>query len=113
MQRRTFVPASANYKSQQDIIARGFSRQTLRIDADVARALGELSHAAWTVQKDQYYETGDRYRSLNRFEAEIVEDGVDVTCVEEITSYIQLPKYNTTLGGQPREYLPLPLAIAN
>jgi hypothetical protein len=113
MQRRAFVPASANHKSQQDIIGRGFSRQTLRIDADVARALGELSHAAWTVQRDQYYETGDRYRSLNRFEAEIVEDGVDVTCVEEITSYIQLPKYNTTLGGQPREYLPLPLAIAN
>ena len=113
MQRRAFVPASANQKSQQDIIARGFSRQALCIDADVARALGELSHAAWTVRKDQYYETGDRYRSLNRFEAEIVEDGVDVSCVEEITSYIQLPKYNTTLGGQPREYFPLSSIIAN
>jgi hypothetical protein len=113
MQSRAFVPTSANDKSQQDIVARGFSRQTLRIDVDVARALGELAHAAWTVPKDQYYEAGDRFRSLNRFEAEIVKDGVNITCVEEITSYIQLRKYNTTLGDQPREYSPLPLTIAN
>jgi hypothetical protein len=113
MHRSTVVPVSANYKSQQDIVARGFSRQSLRIDVDVASALGALAHAAWTVPRDQYYEAGDRYRSLNRFEAEIVEDGVNVTCIEEITSYIQPRKYNTTLGDQPREYSPLPSAIAN
>jgi hypothetical protein len=113
MQSRAFVPTLSNYKSQRDIIARGFSRQGLHIDADVAGALGELAHAAWTVQRDQYYEAGDRYRSLNRFDAEIAKDGVNVTCLEEVTSYIQLRKYNTTLGGEPREYSPLPLTIAN
>lgn len=31
---------------------------------------------------------------------------------EESTPYVQLKKYNTTIGGQPREYAPLPPAIA-
>jgi hypothetical protein len=113
MQTRAFVPVSPNYQSRQDILSHGFSRQSLHIDVDVASALAELAHAAWTVKRDQYYEAGDRYRSLNRFEAEIVEGGVNVTCSEEITSYVQLRKYNTTLGDQPREYSPLPLTIAN
>jgi hypothetical protein len=113
MQSSVFVSVAANHKSKQDIIARGFSRQPLYVDADVASALGDLAHAAWTVPRDQYYQAGDRYRSLNRFEAEIVQDGVNVACLEEITSYIQLRKYNTTLGDQPREYFPLPLPIAN
>jgi hypothetical protein len=113
MQRSSVVSISANYKSQHDIVARGYSRQTLRVDVDVASALGALAHAAWTVPRDQYYEAGDRYRSLNRFEAEIVEDGVNLTYTKEITSYIQLRKYNTTLGDQPREYSPLPSSIAN
>lgn len=113
MQSPVLVPTPANHKSQRDINERGYSRQPLCIDADVAGALGELAHAAWTVPRDQYYQAGDRYRSLNRFEAEIVQGGVEVTCIEEITSYIQLRKYNTTLGDQPREYFPLPLTIAN
>ena len=33
--------------------------------------------------------------------------------IEESTPYAQLKKYNTTLGGQPREYAALPLAIAS
>jgi len=58
MQRRTLIPVSANSKSQQDIVVRGFSRQPLLIDVDVASALAALAHAAWTVPRDQYYEAG-------------------------------------------------------
>src|ERR1700751_739629 len=56
--------------------------------------------------------TGATFRSLNRLRAEIVEGGVKVWSSEESTPYVQLKKYNTTLGGQPREYAPLPPAIA-
>jgi hypothetical protein len=38
---------------------------------------------------------------------------VNVWPVEETTPYVQLEKYNTTLGGQPREYAPLPQSLAS
>ncbi len=63
------------------------------------------------IEKSRY-DGGDRYRSLNRLRAEIVEGDVEVWSSEERTPYVQLQKYNTTLGGQPREYAPLPWAIA-
>src|SRR5258708_12069226 len=107
-----FIPVAANARSRNDVGERGFSRQPLRVDADVARSLEELSHAAWSIPKDKYYEGGDRYRSLNRVRAEIVEGGVKVWLSEETTPYVQLKKYNTKIGGQPREYAPLPPPIA-
>lgn len=107
-----FISVETNARSRKDLIERGFSRQPLRIDEDVARTLEALSHAAWSVPRDKYYGGGDRYRSLNRLRAEIVEGGVEVWPIEESTPYVQLEKYNTTLGGQKREYAPLPQAIA-
>ena len=107
-----FIPVTPNARSRNDLIERGFTRQPLRIDEDVARSLEELSHAAWSIPRDKYYEGGDRYRSLNRVRAEIVEGGVKVWLSQETTPYVQLKKYNTTIGGQPREYAPLPPAIA-
>ena len=112
MTQDSFIPVEENAKSRNDLVQRGFSRQPLRIDIDVARALEVLAHAAWSVPKDQYYDGGDRYRSLNRLGAEVVEGGVKVWPIEESTPYVQLRKYNTTLGGQPREYAALPQAIA-
>jgi hypothetical protein len=108
----SFIPVATNARSRSDLVERGFSRQALRVDVDIARSLEALSHAAWSVPKDKYYEGGDRYRSLNRVRAEIVERGVKVWLSEESTPYVQLKKYNTTIGGQPREYAPLPPAIA-
>src|SRR5260370_17359562 len=108
----SFIPVATNARSRNDLVERGFSRQPLRVDADIARSLEALSHAAWSVPKDKYYDGGDRYRSLNRARAEIVEGGVKVWLSEESTPYVQLKKYNTTIGGQPREYAPLPPAIA-
>jgi len=67
---------------------------------------------AWSIPKDEYCDGGDRFRSLNRVRAEIVDGGVKVWSSEENTPYVQLKKYNTTLGGQPREYAPLSPAIA-
>jgi hypothetical protein len=104
----TLVSITSNERSRTDILERGFSRQPLHIDEDIARSLDALSHAAWSVPRDKYYAGGDRYRSLNRLRAEIVEGGVQVWPIEESTPYVQLEKYNTTLGGQPREYAALP-----
>src|SRR5258708_2341619 len=74
----SLIPVATNASSRNDLVERGFSRQPLRVDVDVARSLEELSHAAWSIPKDKYYEGGDRYRSLNRARAEIVEGGVKV-----------------------------------
>src|SRR6202158_1155368 len=108
----SLIPVATNVRSRNDLVERGFSRQPLRVDVDIARTLEELSHAAWSIPRDRYYAGGERYRSLSRLRAEIVEGGVKVWLSEESTPYVQLKKYNTTLGGQPREDAPLPPAIA-
>jgi hypothetical protein len=112
MSQDAFIPVEANARSRNDLVERGFSRQPLRVDEDVARALEALTHAAWSIPRDKYYEDGDRHRSLNRLRAEIVEGGVNVWPTDESTPYVQLEKYNTTLGGLPREYAPLAQVIA-
>jgi hypothetical protein len=112
MSQDSFIAIETNASTQNDLVERGFSRQPLRIDADVARTLQALADAAWSIPRDNYYDEGDRYRSLNRLRAEIVEGGVKVWSTDENTPYVQLKKYNTTLGGQQREYAPLPQAIA-
>lgn len=112
MGQHSFIPVETNTRSRNDLIERGFSRQPLRVDLEVARTLEALAHAAWSIPRDKYYDGGDRYRSLNRLRAEIVEGGVKVSSTDESTPYVQLEKYNTTLGGLPREYAPLPQSIA-
>ncbi len=112
MSHDSFIPVVNNVKSRNELIERGFSRQPLRIDLDIARSLEALAHAAWSIPQDKYYDGGDRYRSLNRVRAEIVQGGVKVWASDETTPYVQLKKYNTTLGDQPREYPPLPRGIA-
>jgi len=78
MDQDTFIPVATNTRSRNDILERGFSRQPLRVDLDIARTLEAFSHKAWSIPRDKYYEGGDRYRSLNRLHAEIVEGGVKV-----------------------------------
>jgi len=108
-----FVPAEVDSQARDDLVARGFTHRPLTVDLDVARALSELAHAAWSLPRDQYYEAGYRCRSLNRFKAEIVEGGVRVWPLDNSEPYVQLEKYNTTLGGRPREYSPIPMEIAD
>jgi hypothetical protein len=112
MVQHSFIPVETNAASRDDLVERGFTRQPLRVDEEIALTLEALAHAAWSIPRDKYYDGGDRYRSLNRLQAEIVEGGVNVCSTDENTPYVQLEKYNTTLGGQPREYAPLPQAIA-
>ncbi len=112
MSQDDFIPVEANARLRNELVERGFSRQPLRIDLEVACALETLAHAAWSLPRDKYYDGGDRRRSLNRLRAEIVEGGVKVRPIEDSTPYVQLKKYNTTLGGQAREYAPLPQEIA-
>ena len=107
------IRIEANAGSRNDLVDGGFSRQPLKVDFDIACTLEALAHAAWSVPRDKYYEGGDRYRSLNRLRAEIVESGVRVWSTDESAPYVQLEKYNTTLGGQPREYAPLPQEIVD
>jgi hypothetical protein len=113
MHEDAFVSVVPDSRAREEILEQGFTRRPLCIDVDVARALGALAHAAWFLPKDQYYEGGDRYRSLNRFKAEIVAGGVRVWSEDNSKPYVQLEKYNTTLGGQPRTYAPMPGEIAN
>jgi hypothetical protein len=113
MPQRAFVPVVADSRAREEILEQGFTRRPLWIDGEVARALGDLAHAAWFVPKDQYYAAGDRYRSLNRFKAQIVDGGVQVWPDENSSPYVQLEKYNTTLGGQPRKYAPMPTEVAD
>jgi hypothetical protein len=108
-----FVSAVADSRAHEDMLERGFTRRPVTVDGDVARALGDLAHAAWSLPIDEYYQSGDRYRSLNRFRAEVAEGGVRVSLRDDSEPYVQLEKYNTTLGGQPRKYAPLPKEIAD
>jgi hypothetical protein len=113
MHNDAFVSVSVDRQAREEILKQGFTRRPLCIDLDIARALGALAHAAWHLPKDQYYENGDRYRSLNRFKAEILDNGVRVWPCDDAEPYVQLQKYNTTLGGQPRKYAPLPTEVAD
>jgi hypothetical protein len=113
MRENDFVPVVSDFRATQDIRDSGFTRRPLHVDFDVARALGELAHAAWSLPKDQYYQGGDRFRSLNRFKAQILEGGVRISPWDDSQPYVQHEKYNTALGGQPRKYLPLTLDIAD
>jgi hypothetical protein len=107
-----FVSAISDSRARQEIASRGFTRRPCRVDLDVARALGELAHAAWSLPTDQYYQGGDRFRSLNRFSAQILERGVRILPCADSKPYVQHEKYNTVLGGQLRTYSPLPWEIA-
>src|SRR5947199_10764200 len=108
----SFIPVATNARSRSDLVERGFSRQPLRVDVDIARSLEALSHAAWAIPKDKYYDGGDRYGSLNRVRAESVEGGVKVWLSEESTPDVQLKKYNRTIDGHAREDAAQPPAIA-
>jgi hypothetical protein len=113
MNNGVFVPTRMDVLARSEILDRGYTRRRLNIDEDVARALAELANAAWSMPRDQYYDAGTRYRTLNRFSARIVEDGVIVAIADGNKPYVQLDKYNTTIGSQPRQYAPLPVAIAD
>jgi hypothetical protein len=107
-----FVPTVMEPRAREDIGAHGYTRRPLPVDEDIARAIGELAHAAWSLPRDQYYDRGDRYRSLNRLRARCVEGGIEVAPADNSSPYVQLEKYNTTLGGQQRRYTPLPDELA-
>jgi hypothetical protein len=113
MRENGFVPVVTDTLAGQDIRERGFTRRPLFVDFEIARALGELAHTAWSLPKDQYYHGGDRFRSLNRFRAEIVAGGVKVWPWDDSQPYVQHEKYNAALGGQARKYVPLPPEIAD
>jgi hypothetical protein len=113
MREASFVSSTTDTRARQEILDQGFTRRLLPVDLDVARALAELAHAAWSMPRDQYYESGTRYRTLNRFEAQVLEGGSKVWPCDNSKPYVQLEKYNTTLGGQERVYAPLPAEIAD
>jgi hypothetical protein len=52
MSQDSLIPVANNVKSRNDLIERGFSRQPVRIDVDIARSLEALAHAAWSIPKD-------------------------------------------------------------
>jgi hypothetical protein len=113
MQDNEFVPAVADRHARDEMREHGFTRRLLTVDLDIARALGQLAHAAWSMPPDEYYTGGTRFRTLNRLSAEIVEGGVRIVPCDDDTPYVQLAKYNTALGDQPRNYAPLPSGLVH
>ena len=107
-----FISVVTDGRARDEIRENGFTRRRLTVDLDIARALGELAHAAWSMPRDQYYDGGARFRTLNRLRANIVDGGVEVLPRDDNKPYVQLAKYNAALGGQPRKYAPLPPEIA-
>ena len=112
MREGSLVSVPFDGAARQDLLEHGFTRRRLNIDWDVARALGELANAAWSVPRDEYYDGGSRFRSLNRLKARVVAGGVEVEACDDNAPYVQLAKYNTTLGGQARKYAALAGDIA-
>jgi hypothetical protein len=112
MQDGELVSVPMDSAARAEILERGFTRRPLNIDLDVARALADLAQAAWSVPRDAYYSSGTRYRSLNRLKASIVKGGVKISSCDDGVPYVQLAKYNTTLGAQPRNYAALPGELA-
>jgi hypothetical protein len=98
---------------RDEIIGRGFTRRPLPFDVAICASLATLAAAAWDVPRDVYYRTGDRFRSLNRFHADILEDGVRIERRDDGAPYLQRADYNPELGGTQREYQPLPAAVAD
>src|SRR5579871_3636524 len=110
MSQPVLVPMDVS--ARDEMRALGFTRRRLPVDFDIARALAELAQAAWSVPRDQYYEAGTRYRSLNRLRARLGERGVEIESCDDGSPYVQLARYNTVLGGQQRQYASLPAALA-
>ena len=84
----SFVPVEPNATSRNGLVKRGFTRQPLRVNVEVARTLEELAHAAWSIPRDKSYDGGDRYRSLNRLRAEMLEGSMKVWSTDESTPYV-------------------------
>jgi hypothetical protein len=100
-------------RRHEEIARRGFTRLPLSFDVAVAHALAQLAHAAWQLPRDQCYAGGDRFRSLNRFRAEVLDDGVRVRRGDDREPYVQRAAYNPELPDTRREYQPLPDAVAD
>ena len=45
----SFIPVATNAKSRNDLVERGFSRQPLRVDVDIARTLDCLLYTSRCV----------------------------------------------------------------
>ena len=113
VQSNNFVSSVADKQARDEMCEHGFTRRPLPLDFDIAHALGMLAHAAWSMPADQYYTGGTRFRTLNRLTAEIGEGGVRILPSDDNAPYVQLAKYNTALGDQPRNYAPLPSELAH
>jgi hypothetical protein len=58
MGQHSFVPVEPNAESRSDLVKRGFTRQPLRVDLEIAHTLEALAHAAWSIPRDKYYDGG-------------------------------------------------------
>src|SRR2546430_10440224 len=54
----SFIPVATNARSRSDLVERGFSRQPLRVDVDIARSLEALSPCRLVRSKGQILRWG-------------------------------------------------------
>ncbi len=94
-----------------ELVEKAYTRTPLCLDREVAAALSQMSAHAWNLARDQAYGDGARFRSLNRYKARIVDGAIEVSPSQN-SPYFQSSKYNSTLGGQARNYAPLAADLA-
>lgn len=101
------VEFSRHADARADIEARGYTKRPLQFDRDLASILGRMAFGSWDLPADEYYKTGERYRSFDQYRAAVTETGVEVSHLGEVRPYFQDVSHNPELGGVQRKYAPL------
>jgi hypothetical protein len=101
------VEFSHHADARADIEARGYTKRPLQLDRDLAYMLGRMASGSWDLPADEWYKTGKRYRSFDRYSALVTDTGVEVRHLGEVRPYFQDVSHNPELGGVERRYAPL------
>ena len=89
---------------KEEIRTRGFTNHPLPVDHDIATALSKLAQKAWELPTDIYYSTGKRYRTFNKYSAEVLDGKINIQAKDFVEAYVQDTYYNSELGGVERTY---------
>lgn len=107
------VDADQHLIPRKEVRSRGYTSQPLPVDHDVATALSKVAQKAWQLPTDVYYSTGKRYRTFNKYSAEVLDGQIKIRAKESAEPYFQDAGYNPELGGVERSYEPIDREVAN
>ena len=90
----------------------GFLQFDSKTFVDLKEGLNVLAQSVNDAPKDEYYTQGDRYRTFNRFDVRVLEEGIEIEHIVDGRPYWQPSEFNETLGNISRPYLELPATIS-